>query len=156
MQFPKELLEKRVPLELLQRARNAVEPFGQFIRLDEHWRQDTVDAIPHHPELIAALRPVLTPRHPSQIYEALLEGVVLFSVLWILRTRCRVPRGVLTGTFFILYAVLRIIGEMFREPDPAWHVGPVSAGQFLSIFLVFIGAAFIVWGWRTKEYEHAL
>ena len=106
--------------------------------------------------MIEPLRQVLTPRHPSQIYEALLEGVVLFSILWILRTRFRLPRGVLTGAFFILYAVLRIIGELFRVPDPAWHVGPVSAGQFLSIFLVFIGTAFIVWGYRTKEYERAL
>jgi phosphatidylglycerol:prolipoprotein diacylglycerol transferase len=64
-----------------------------------------------------------------------------------------VPRGVITGAFFILYAVLRIIGEMFREPDPAWSIGPISAGQFLSFFLVFIGVAFIVWGYRTKQYE---
>jgi len=96
---------------------------------------------------------VLAPRHPSQLYEALLEGVVLFTALWLLRTRCRVPRGVLTGAFFILYAVLRIVGEFFREPDPAWSVGWISAGQFLSIFMVFIGAAFIAWGWRTREYE---
>jgi len=66
-----------------------------------------------------------------------------------------VPRGVITGVFFILYAVLRIIGELFRVPDRAWHVGPISAGQFLSIFLVFIGAAFIAWGYRAKQYERA-
>jgi phosphatidylglycerol:prolipoprotein diacylglycerol transferase len=70
-----------------------------------------------------------------------------------MRTRFRLPRGVITGAFFFLYAVLRIIGEIFREPDPAWHVGPISAGQFLSIFLVFIGIAFIAWGWKTQRYE---
>jgi len=101
------------------------------------------------------LRAVLTPRHPSQLYEALLEGVVLFTILWLLRTRCRVPRGVVTGAFFILYAGLRILGEVFREPDPAWSVGGFSAGQFLSLFMVGIGAAFVVWGWRTQEYERA-
>ena len=110
-------------------------------------------AIQHDEATRAWLRTVLTPRHPSQLYEALLEGVVLFTLLWLLRTRCRVPRGVLTGAFFILYAVLRIVGEFFREPDRAWAVGWISAGQFLSIFMVFIGAAFLVWGWRTKEYE---
>ena len=109
--------------------------------------------IQHDESLRQHLRETLVPRHPSQLYEAFLEGVVLFVALWILRTRCRVPRGVITGTFFILYAVLRIIGEMFREPDPAWAVGPISAGQFLSIFLVFIGAAFIVYGVRKGEYE---
>jgi len=125
MLFPKELAGEPVPLELLQ----------------------------HDEAVRANLREILTPRHPSQLYEALLEGVILFAVLWILRTRCRVPRGVLTGTFFILYAVLRIVGEMFREPDPAWSVGVISAGQFLSIFLVFVGAAFIVVGRRQPEYE---
>jgi phosphatidylglycerol:prolipoprotein diacylglycerol transferase len=128
MLFPKELGSDEPPLELIR----------------------------HDDVVRARLREILTPRHPSQLYEALLEGVVLFAVLWLLRTRCRVPRGVLTGVFFILYAVLRIIGEMFREPDPAWHIGPISAGQFLSIFLVFIGAVFIVFGLRKKEYECAL
>jgi phosphatidylglycerol:prolipoprotein diacylglycerol transferase len=153
VQFPKELLEYG-NYALWQRARDALGEPG--VAPDFNWASGVVDAVPTHPELIEPLRHVLTPRHPSQIYEALLEGVVLFLVLWILRTRCRVPRGVITGAFFILYAILRIIGEMFREPDPAWHVGPISAGQFLSIFLVFIGAAFLVWGWRTKEYERAL
>ena len=105
------------------------------------------------PALAEHLRTILTPRHPSQIYEALLEGAVLFAALWLLRTRTRVPRGVLSGAFFILYAALRIVGEIFREPDPSWHVGPVSAGQFLSLFMFAIGAAFIVWGMRTREYE---
>jgi phosphatidylglycerol:prolipoprotein diacylglycerol transferase len=100
--------------------------------------------------------PLATPRHPSQLYEAGLEGVVLFSILWLLRTRVRVPRGVITGAFFVLYAALRIVGEMFREPDPAWAVGPFSAGQFLSLFLFLIGGAFLLWGWRTQQYERAL
>jgi phosphatidylglycerol:prolipoprotein diacylglycerol transferase len=156
VQFPKELIERPSP-ELLARAREALEPFLQINPQDgDSWVEAVVDAVPRQPELIDPLRHVLTPRHPSQIYEALLEGVILFTILWILRTRCRVPRGVITGAFFILYAVLRIVGELFREPDPAWHVGPVSAGQFLSIFLVFIGVAFIAWGYRTGEYERAL
>jgi phosphatidylglycerol:prolipoprotein diacylglycerol transferase len=89
------------------------------------------------------------------LYEAFLEGIVLFSVLWILRTRVRLPRGVLTGVFFAGYALLRITGEVFREPDPAWAVGNFSAGQFLSLFMIFIGAAFIVWGIKTDQYEPA-
>ncbi|MEP6668895.1 MAG: prolipoprotein diacylglyceryl transferase [Chthoniobacter sp.] len=158
VQFPKELLEDpaTLPPDFLAHAAKAVEPFGDVVVLDDHWRENVADAIPRHSELIEPLRHVLTPRHPSQIYEALLEGVVLFSILWILRTRCRVPRGVITGAFFIFYAVLRIIGEIFRVPDPAWSMGALSAGQFLSIFLVFIGAAFIAWGYQTKEYERAL
>jgi phosphatidylglycerol:prolipoprotein diacylglycerol transferase len=93
------------------------------------------------------------PRHPSQLYEAFLEGIVLFGALWFLRTRTRVPRGVITGAFFIFYAALRIVGEIFREPDPAWAVGNLSAGQFLSVFLFLIGALFVVWGFRMREFE---
>ena len=99
---------------------------------------------------------MLPPRHPSQIYEALLEGLLLFLVLWVLRTRFRVPRGVITGVFFILYALLRIIGEIFREPDPAWAVGILSPGQFLSLFLFLIGGAFLFWGLRARQYEAGL
>lgn len=116
---------------------------------------DFIAAARSNPDVAERLRSVLTPRHPSQIYEALLEGLVLFLVLFLIRTRCRVPRGILTGVFFILYAVLRIIGEVFREPDRAWAVGPLSAGQFLSIFMFAIGAAFIGWGMRARQFEVA-
>jgi phosphatidylglycerol:prolipoprotein diacylglycerol transferase len=108
----------------------------------------------HDPHVQEFLRGVLTPRHPSQIYEALLEGVVLFTALWILRTKMRVPRGVLTGAFFILYALLRIVGENFRVPD-APLTGPLTRGQFLSLFLIVIGAAFVIYGFVTKNYERA-
>ena len=93
------------------------------------------------------------PRHPSQLYEAMLEGALLFLVLWLMRTKMRVPRGMITGTFFILYAVLRIVGEFFREPDPAWSVGSITAGQFLSLFLIVIGALFVRYACLHREYE---
>ncbi|MEA3209206.1 MAG: phosphatidylglycerol---prolipoprotein diacylglyceryl transferase [Chthoniobacter sp.] len=122
--------------------------------LSSHEQAGALLAAAHRDPAVAdRLRAVLTPRHPSQLYEAALEGVVLFAALWFLRTRLRLPRGVLTGAFFILYALLRIIGEIFREPDRAWAMGPFSAGQFLSLFLVAIGAAFIIWGFRTQQYE---
>ncbi len=114
-----------------------------------------LDAIRHDPELRRWLIETLPPRHPSQIYEALLEGVVLFALTWFMRTRIRMPRGMITGVFFLLYALLRIVGEIFREPDPAWAVGSLSAGQFLSLFLLILSAAFIFWSARTRQYEPA-
>jgi phosphatidylglycerol:prolipoprotein diacylglycerol transferase len=99
----------------------------------------------------AVLREVLPPRHPSQLYEALLEGGVLFVVLWIMRTRFKVPRGVLTGVFFVLYALLRIAGEQFRQPED-FNFG-LPRGVFLSFFLIFIGLAFLVAAHRRPEYE---
>ena len=116
---------------------------------------EIIDAVPHDSNVQRVLGELLTPRHPSQLYEALLEGALLFTVLWLLRTRCRMPRGVLTGLFFILYAALRIVAETFREPDPAWAVGSFSAGQFLSLFMFVIGTAFVAWGMKTRQYEAA-
>ena len=140
VQFPTELLDRP---ELAEAA--GAEGYTTAHDLIAQARTD--------PAIAARLREVLPPRHPSQLYEALLEGVVLFAALWWLRTRVRAPRGVLTGAFFLLYALLRIAGECFREPDPAWHAGPFSAGQFLSLFMVLIGAAFLAWGLRTRQYE---
>lgn len=94
------------------------------------------------PRLSEILAQHLTPRHPSQIYAALLEGAALFAILWILRTRFRLPDGILTGVFFIAYALLRIIGEFFREPDAPLTLA-LTRGQFLSLFLLLIGAAFL-------------
>ncbi len=134
-------------------GRAATVPWAMLFPKELGAEEPPLAAIQHDEMVRAHLREILTPRHPSQLYEALLEGVVLFTALWLLRTRCRVPRGVLTGAFFILYAVLRIVGEMFREPDPAWQWLGLSAGQTLSLFMVIIGAAFLTWGWRTKQYE---
>ncbi len=111
-------------------------------------------AYQHDPNALAELAGMLPLRHPSQIYEALLEGAVLFAVLWIVRTRFRAPVGMLTGIFLAGYAVLRIIGEEFREPDVgiAFTWG-LTRGQFLSLFLLVMGAAFIVYSLRTRRYQ---
>lgn len=83
------------------------------------------------------------PRHPSQLYQAAMEGVLLFILLY---TACRTPAlrartGFLTGLFFAGYGVFRIIGEFFREPDA--FLGPVlgqaSMGQLLSAPMVLAG-----------------
>jgi phosphatidylglycerol:prolipoprotein diacylglycerol transferase len=101
--------------------------------------------------LEAALRNVLPPRHPSQLYEALLEGALLFAILWTLKTRLRLPTGVVTGAFFVCYALLRIIGEQFRQPED-FNFG-LPRGVFLSFFLIVMGAGFAVWGWRRGDYR---
>ena len=146
VKFPRELLDTDI-------GRSDIAP--EAARLLQMTPPQIVDAVPHDPEDRRVLGELLNPRHPSQIYEALLEGLVLFSVLWILRTRFRTPRGVITGAFFILYAALRIVGEHFREPDPAWAVAFFSAGQFLSLFMFLIGAAFLAWGFKARIYEEA-
>jgi phosphatidylglycerol:prolipoprotein diacylglycerol transferase len=141
VQFPTELREHP---ELLEKTAFAQMPPETVIDVLRHGGPDAV-------ELERALREVLPVRHPSQIYEALLEGFVLFSALWLLRTKGRLPRGIITGVFFLLYAVLRIMGEQFRQPED-FNFG-MPRGVFLSLFLIVIGAVFIAFGMLRPEYE---
>ncbi len=99
----------------------------------------------------AVLREFLEPRHPSQFYEAGLEGLVLFTILLFVRLRWKkLYHGVLTGLFFIVYAFFRILAENFREPDAGLILG-LPRGQFYSLFMILIGAAFIIAALKTKR-----
>jgi len=84
------------------------------------------------------------PRHPSQLYEFLLEGVVLFTILWIMKDRMR-RTGKLTALFVMLYGLFRFVAEFFREPDPqlGFITGPFTMGQLLSSLMVFTGTALL-------------
>jgi len=147
MQFPKEALDlPEVGTRTLAAAR-AVQPgIGSLEQVIEQARTDS--------GLQSVLHQTLTPRHPSQLYEALLEGAFLFSCLWFLRTRTRQPRGMLAGLFLLLYALVRIIVEYFREPD-APLTGPFTRGQTLSVILIVGGICFVTYALRTRNYEAA-
>lgn len=136
MQFPKELLDNPAETQQAVAACSPIDP--SLTNADA-----IVAAVHREPQIKEALRSILNPRHPSQLYEAFFEGLVLFLVLWFVRTRMRQPNGVLTGLFFICYAVFRIICEVFREPDAELIAG-FTRGQFLSFFLVAIGLGFII------------
>ena len=88
------------------------------------------------------------PRHPSQIYEAILEGFVLFIVLFILSKKesIRNRPGILMGVFFLGYALARFFVELFRQPDA--HIGLLAAGltmgQWLSVPMIIGGLYFIM------------
>jgi phosphatidylglycerol:prolipoprotein diacylglycerol transferase len=89
------------------------------------------------------LEPLLTPRHPSQLYEAALEGVLLFTILFCVRERWpRAPHGLITGLFFILYAGFRIWGEVYREPEKL--IAGLTEGQFYSCFMILAGLVFLI------------
>lgn len=138
MLFPKELLEPGNAGEA-ERAVVAAQKLNSSLTTPDA----VVSALHGNSQLKELVRPILTPRHPSQIYEALLEGVLLFTILWIVRTRTRQPDGVLTGLFFVCYAIFRIVVEYFREPDASLIAG-FTRGQFFSFFLIAIGLAFII------------
>jgi phosphatidylglycerol:prolipoprotein diacylglycerol transferase len=91
------------------------------------------------------------PRHPSQIYEALAEGVLLFLVLWYaIYGRLLLKRpGAVTGIFLAGYGIARIACEHFREDtDPQIGLGLFTSGQMYSIPMVLAGVALIVWARR--------
>ena len=93
----------------------------------------------------------ITPRHPSQLYEAFLEGLCLTIYTQFRFWRTSVVQekpGQLAGEFLILYAIVRAIGEIFREPDASLLLG-LSRGTFYSLFL-FIGGMLLIVTSRPK------
>ena len=92
------------------------------------------------------------PRHPSQIYEAILEGPVLMGVLWAVKTWRNRRDGQIAATFVIVYAVFRFLVEFTREPDSQlgyiWH-GWLTMGQLLSVAIGLAGAA----GWIALNFS---
>ena len=93
------------------------------------------------------------PRHPSQLYEAFLEGVLLFTILAVMIRMGALKRpGLILGSFIALYAAGRITGEMFREPDPqlGFLWGGLTMGMLLSLPMIVAGIILIVRAWRAK------
>jgi phosphatidylglycerol---prolipoprotein diacylglyceryl transferase len=87
------------------------------------------------------------PRHPSQLYEGVLEGIVLTLILWFLMKRVKYY-GILGSTFMIGYGVFRYSVEFFREPDSQlgyYFGGTTTMGQILCLIMIALGALGIIW-----------
>ncbi len=91
------------------------------------------------------------PRHPSQLYECLLEGLVLFCILWFGRKSFRY-QGVASGAFLLLYGVFRFIVEFFREPDSqlGFFFGGLTMGQLLCFLMIVAGGILIGVAFKQK------
>ncbi len=94
-------------------------------------------------------------RHPSQLYEALLEGLILFIILWFYSAKPR-PAMAVTGLFFLGYGVFRFCIELIREPDA--HIGYLAydwltMGQVLSFPMIVFGALLLFLAYRQKIHE---
>jgi len=96
----------------------------------------------------------LVPRHPSQLYQAGLEGVLLFVLLWIYAGKAR-PRGAVSGAFLLGYGVFRFIAEYFRSPDDGIFglSEVVSMGQWLSLPMVILGVVLLIRANRSLSAE---
>jgi phosphatidylglycerol---prolipoprotein diacylglyceryl transferase len=102
-----------------------------------------------------AVRPILEPRHPSQLYASLTEAFIPLAItMWMWR-KPRKP-GVIGSTFIIIYAIGRIFNEQFRLPDA--HIANlaeqplgISRGQFISLWMLIVGFGFLIWSMKRKS-----
>lgn len=151
VRFPKEYLE-RTEVELLQSrdfetyARAIDLSFARALPAEleaEEWQfgfdRLLYDLQHGSAEAAAVLEPLVAARHPSQLYQAFAEGIIVFAVTWIIAAKPRVP-GIVGCWFLITYGAGRIITELYRLPDAdIGRLGPLSRGQWLSALMVVAG-----------------
>ncbi|MGJ8525413.1 Phosphatidylglycerol--prolipoprotein diacylglyceryl transferase [Halomonadaceae bacterium LMG 33818] len=124
-------------------------------RIGNFINQELPGRISHLPWAIDYPKYGPEPRHPSAIYQFLTEGVLLFTILWIVSLKPR-KRGLISGLFMLLYGCFRFFTEFFREPDPQLGFvafGWMTMGQVLCIPMIIIGAAIIAWS-RKQPVEY--
>jgi phosphatidylglycerol:prolipoprotein diacylglycerol transferase len=148
--------QNNLPILSLGDITTAVGPIGLFLGRLANFVNSELWGRPADPSLPWAMvfpngGPL--PRHPSQLYEAGLEGIVLFTILAIM-IRCGALKrpGLILGSFIALYGCARITGELFREPDPQlgflWR--GLTMGMLLSVPMVIAGVVIVVLAWRRK------
>jgi len=150
-------LKNRISILSLGDITTAVAPIGIFLgRLanfikGELWGREADASVPWR--MIFPDDPLQLFRHPSQLYEAALEGILLFTVLAIMVRIGALKRpGLILGSFITIYGLARITGEFFREPDPqlGFLWGGLTMGMLLSIPMIIVGATLIMMAWRRK------
>jgi phosphatidylglycerol---prolipoprotein diacylglyceryl transferase len=150
--------KNHLPILSLGDIVTAVGPIGLFLgRLanfinSELWGRPADSSVPW--AMIFPNDPLHLPRHPSQLYEAALEGIVLFTILAILIRMGALKRpGLILGSFIAIYGIARILGEFFREPDQqlGFLWGGLTMGMLLSLPMIIAGAIIIVAAWRRKS-----
>ena len=137
----------------LQRAVELVAPGGGGD--PKAWLPELLAAIQRSNEqVIQIVAPHITARHPSQVYQALLEGLAVFIILAVVWSRPRKP-GVIGGLFLVSYGVMRVIGEIYRLPDE--HIANMEAaqlhmsrGQLLSVPVIAAGLV-MIWHFARKQ-----
>ena len=141
----------KFPQEIYDWPRLAPEKWQQIAPMLQQWSGATeiVRQVQlGNAQVIETLAPMLTARHPSQLYAALMEGLIVFAVLLWLWRRPRVP-GLIAGAFGVGYALMRIVNELWRRPDVhlldrEFALLEITRGQWLSALLLVAGV-WMVW-----------
>lgn len=146
---------KKLAFLTLMDVVTAVAPVGLFFgRLANFINGELFGRVSDVPWAVLFPRGGYLPRHPSQLYEAGLEGLVLLAVLMILIFRFHALRkpGVVGGAFLAGYGLARTIVEFFREPDAqlGYLAGGLTMGQILSLPMILAGAAVVIWAVRRS------
>jgi phosphatidylglycerol:prolipoprotein diacylglycerol transferase len=147
---------RKVPLLALTDIVGAATPIGLFLgRLANFINGELYGRPTDLPwAMVFPTDPTALPRHPSQLYEAALEGIVLFLVLLALARRESIRRrhGLVTGAFLVGYAFSRILVELVRQPDVqlGFIVGGTTMGQWLSLPML-VGGLYLVWRARATQ-----
>ena len=124
---------------------------GNFINGELYGRPSSVPWA-----MIFPTDPLHVPRHPSQLYEALAEGVILSALLWwidgVARARGWERPGLITGVFLIGYAIVRFSLEFARQPDAQLGlvIGSLSMGQLLSMIMLAVGVVLLAMVYRGR------
>ncbi|MEO0512852.1 MAG: prolipoprotein diacylglyceryl transferase [Planctomycetota bacterium] len=154
VRYPQEVLTGHAP-ELSAEQSEAMIVLIDDYRVDAYEEPEiayerVLDALRRGSEEVAArLEPLISARHPSQLYQALAEGLVLGVVLWVVAAKPRRP-GVLLATTLVVYGMGRIATELFRLPDDHLAVQRflgLSRGQLLSGVMIAVGVAILAWTW---------
>ena len=146
-----------IPILSLGDISTAVGPIGLFLGRLANFINSELWGRPADPSLPWAIvfpngGPL--PRHPSQLYEAGLEGIVLFAILAVMVRFGALKRpGLILGSFIGFYGLARVTGEFFREPDPqlGFLLGDLTMGMLLSIPMIIAGAILVVVAWRREN-----
>jgi phosphatidylglycerol:prolipoprotein diacylglycerol transferase len=148
-------LKNNISILSLGDITTAVAPIGIFLgRIanfikGELWGREADASVPWR--MIFPDDPLQLFRHPSQLYEAALEGILLFAVLAVMVRMGALRRpGLILGSFIAVYAFGRIASEFFREPDPqlGFLWGGLTMGMLLSVPMIIVGAILIARAWR--------
>ncbi|MEH2529455.1 phosphatidylglycerol:prolipoprotein diacylglycerol transferase [Bradyrhizobium sp. AZCC 1588] len=154
-------LKNKISILSLGDITTAVAPIGIFLgRLanfikGELWGREADASVPWR--MIFPDDPLQLFRHPSQLYEAALEGFLLFVVLAAMVRMGALKRpGLILGSFIAIYGLARIASEFFREPDPqlGFLWGGLTMGMLLSVPMIIAGAILIMMAWRRETPQH--
>ncbi len=154
IKFPLEIFEQQ-PQQQIQ-ALLAVEHTAgnslQKLALPNEGFYDTLSRLCRENDAVRdALGQFLTPRYPSQLFEAIGEGLIIFVTLFTLRLIWKnAPAGIFAALFAFLYATARILCECFKQPDAGvWH--GITQGQILSLFIAILGIPFLITAIRNHK-----